>query len=110
MKKKQETVTTTNTPTKSSSGLGVFSILLICLASVLFVYATVGVSYLRFVRKQRGWQQVPNFQFWNRIGNMQADLCDYICRCKCGRGTGIDAQPYESLSGHLSDDENILNL
>jgi hypothetical protein len=103
-------------------------------SSLFAVYLIAGVLYMRFVRKARGWQQVPNFVFWNRIGNIQAvkqqdndalssedkiklqtcfkskDLCDYMCRCNGARGRN-GAQPYESLSGQqLSDDENILNI
>lgn len=37
------------------------------------------------------------------------DICDYICRCN-GATVDSNAQPYESLTGQLSDDENMLNV
>lgn len=105
---KQLTTVSTGDVVKKS-GLGAFGIIMIVLSSTFVAYLLVGTLYMRFVKSQRGWYQIPNFSFWNRIGNINADICNYICRCN--NVNRNQAQPYESLtSDQLSDDENILNV
>jgi len=94
---------------KSSSGLGAFSIILIVAFSILAVYFVVGTLYMRVVRNQRGVRMIPNFYIWNKVGNFNADLCDLLCRCG-GRVYEDGAQPYESITGQASDDDNLLNV
>lgn len=36
------------------------------------IYFIGGVLFMRFARNARGLQQIPNFRFWNRVGNFQA--------------------------------------
>jgi hypothetical protein len=68
---KQLTTVSTGDVVKKS-GLGAFGIIMIVLSSIFVAYLLVGTIYMRFVKNQRGWYQIPNFSFWNRIGNINA--------------------------------------
>jgi hypothetical protein len=62
----------------TKSGLGAFGIIMIVLSSIFVAYLLVGTIYMRFVKNQRGWYQIPNFSFWNRIGNINAVIKSLI--------------------------------
>lgn len=62
---------------KKLSGGAIFCIILLVLASV---YLIVGFLYQRYVVGAKGWEQIPNFSFWRKVGNASADGCDFVCR------------------------------
>ncbi|XP_067951070.1 cation-dependent mannose-6-phosphate receptor-like [Watersipora subatra] len=57
------------------------SVILIVLFSATGVYLLSGWLYTRFIKKRRGWRQIPNAEFWQEIGHLQADGCNLVCRC-----------------------------
>lgn len=107
----QPTQNNTNTTAAPSSNtgskLGVVSIILIVVTSLLGVYFIVGTLYMRFVKRATGWDQIPNFGFWSTIGDGSADLCNFLCRC--GNRT-TEIHTYENINDRMSDDENLLNM
>lgn len=66
---------------KDHSGLGTGSIIFIVVLIALVLYFTIGFGYQRYVVGAKGIEQIPNFSFWRYCGNLQADGCNYICRC-----------------------------
>lgn len=62
---------------KKLSGGAIF---LIIAVSVFGAYLLFGFFYQRFVAKAKGFEQIPNFAFWRKVGNMSADGCDFVCR------------------------------
>ena len=40
--------------------------------SLIGAYLLFGWIFTRFVRKKRGWKQIPNAEFWQEIGHLQA--------------------------------------
>ncbi|KAH6933152.1 hypothetical protein HPB50_012503 [Hyalomma asiaticum] len=46
-------------------------------------YLLLGFLYKRIVVGAKGLEQIPNYSFWKDCGNLQADGCNYICRCQC---------------------------
>lgn len=62
---------------KKLSGGAVFMIILVSLFSA---YLLFGFLYQRFVAHAKGFEQIPNFAFWKKVGNMSADGCDFFCR------------------------------
>ncbi|RNA23752.1 cation-dependent mannose-6-phosphate receptor [Brachionus plicatilis] len=98
---------TSTLPSEKKSKLGVLSIILIALVALLAVYFIMGTLYMRFVNQATGWEQIPNFGFWNAIGEGSADLCNMICRCGNRR---TEIHTYENINDHVSDDENLLNM
>lgn len=44
-------------------------------------YLILGFFYRRFVVGAQGMEQIPNYTFWKDFGNLQADGCDFLCRC-----------------------------
>lgn len=93
-------------PQKLSSG-SVFCILLFTIVSV---YLICGFLYKRIVIGAKGLEQIPNYTFWRDFGNLQADGCDYICRC----GPRQESQAYRGIDDHLKMDEErddqLLNM
>ncbi|KFR13346.1 Cation-dependent mannose-6-phosphate receptor [Opisthocomus hoazin] len=89
------------TNTKDSP-LSVGSILLITFASVIAVYIIGGFLYQRLVVGAKGMEQFPHFAFWQDLGNLVADGCDFVCRSKprnapaAYRGVGDDQLGEES--------------
>lgn len=59
------------------SGGAIFCIILFALFLAYFIF---GFAYQRFVTGAKGYEQIPNFPFWRKIGNLSADGCVYICR------------------------------
>ncbi|XP_043369969.1 cation-dependent mannose-6-phosphate receptor isoform X2 [Dermochelys coriacea] len=84
------------------SHLSIGSILLITFASLVAVYIIGGFLYQRLVVGAKGMEQFPHFIFWQDLGNLMADGCDFICRSKpqnapaAYRGVGDDQLGEES--------------
>ncbi|XP_018591690.1 cation-dependent mannose-6-phosphate receptor [Scleropages formosus] len=70
-------------PVESKLSLG--SILLIVGFSCLAVYLISGFLYQRLVVGAKGMEQFPNYAFWQEIGNLTADGCDFVCRSRGSR-------------------------
>lgn len=64
-----------------SDGWSVGTIVCIILFSSTGGYLLFGVLFMRFVRGAQGFQQIPHFAFWRELGHLQADGCNFICRC-----------------------------
>lgn len=67
------------------SHLSTGSVLLIVGFSILAVYLIGGFLYQRLVVGAKGVEQFPHFAFWQEIGNLSADGCDFVCRSRGGR-------------------------
>lgn len=84
------------------SHLSVGSILLITFASLVAVYIIGGFLYQRLVVGAKGMEQFPHLAFWQDLGNLVADGCDFVCRSKprnmpaAYRGVGDDQLGEES--------------
>ncbi|XP_001364374.1 cation-dependent mannose-6-phosphate receptor [Monodelphis domestica] len=89
-------------PEDSHSHLSVGSILLITFASLVAVYFIGGFLYQRLVVGAKGMEQFPHLAFWQDLGNLVADGCDFVCRSKprnvpaAYRGVGDDQLGEES--------------
>merc|ERR1719453_360297 len=59
------------------SGGAVFCIVLLGLFLAYFVF---GILYQRVVVGAKGFEQIPNFPFWRKLGNMSAEGCNFVCR------------------------------
>lgn len=92
---------------KSTSKLGVISIILISVAAVLVTYMMVGTLYLRIVNQARGWEQIPHLEMWRSIGDRFTTCCNYVCRCGQRQA---EVHSYENINDRISDDENLLNM
>nr|XP_039251622.1 cation-dependent mannose-6-phosphate receptor-like [Styela clava] len=93
-------------------GLSTGSIVLIVFACVIAVYLAVGMLYKRCVHGKKGMEQVPNIGFWKTCGSLQADGCDWLCRCQ---ESGFDSsRPYRGIADDQldddADDENLLPM
>ncbi|XP_078394466.1 cation-dependent mannose-6-phosphate receptor [Cetorhinus maximus] len=78
------------------------SILIILFLVLLTVYILGGFLYQRLVLRAKGMEQFPNYYFWQEIGNLTADGCDFVCRSK-PRGV---AAAYRGVGDEqLGDDE-----
>lgn len=75
-------------PTAPKEGLGGGSIFLIIMLVTVGAYFIFGFCYLRMVTGAKGIEQIPNREFWFKIGNILADGCGAIFRCDqyCGGG------------------------
>uniref|UniRef100_G1LJP8 Cation-dependent mannose-6-phosphate receptor n=1 Tax=Ailuropoda melanoleuca TaxID=9646 RepID=G1LJP8_AILME len=84
------------------SHLSVGSILLVTFASLVAVYIIGGFLYQRLVVGAKGMEQFPHLAFWQDLGNLVADGCDFVCRSKprsvpaAYRGVGDDQLGEES--------------
>jgi len=71
----------------------------------------VGTLYNRIVQEARGWEQIPNWEYWQAIGQYSSNFCGYVLRC--GKRKNDSYSAYENLNNsnnnHASDDENLLN-
>ncbi|XP_042557456.1 cation-dependent mannose-6-phosphate receptor [Dipodomys spectabilis] len=92
-----------------ASRLSVGSILLLTFASLAAVYVTGGFLYRRLVVGAKGMEQLPHLAFWQDLGNLVADGCDFVCRSKprhapaAYRGVGDDqlGEEPEERDDHL---------
>nr|XP_033779779.1 cation-dependent mannose-6-phosphate receptor [Geotrypetes seraphini] len=64
------------------SHLSVGSVLLIVLACLLALYLIGGFLYQRLIVGAKGMDQFPNYSFWQDLGTLAADGCDFMCRSK----------------------------
>ncbi|XP_053159003.1 cation-dependent mannose-6-phosphate receptor isoform X2 [Hemicordylus capensis] len=84
------------------SHLSIGSILLITFASLVAVYIIGGFLYQRLVVGAKGMEQFPHLVFWQDLGNLVADGCDFLCRSRpqnvpaAYRGVGDDQLGEES--------------
>ncbi|XP_006084285.2 cation-dependent mannose-6-phosphate receptor isoform X1 [Myotis lucifugus] len=91
------------------SHLSVGSILLVTFASLVAVYIIGGFLYQRLVVGAKGMEQFPHLAFWQDVGNLVADGCDFVCRSKprnvpaTYRGVGDDqlGEDSEERDDHL---------
>ncbi|KAM4702573.1 cation-dependent mannose-6-phosphate receptor [Rhinophrynus dorsalis] len=91
------------------SKLSAGSILLIVFAVLVAVYIIGGFLYHRFVVGAKGMEQFPNIAFWQELGNLTADGCDFVCRSRprtadnVYRGVGDDqlGEEPEERDDHL---------
>ncbi|KAM9324946.1 cation-dependent mannose-6-phosphate receptor [Gastrophryne carolinensis] len=89
--------------------LSVGAILVIVVAVLFAVYLIGGFLYQRFVVGAKGIEQFPNITFWQELGNLVADGCDFVCRSRARssetayRGVGDDqlAEEPEERDDHL---------
>jgi len=68
-------------------GLSVGSIFVIVFFTLVAVYLLVGFAYSRYVLGAKGFEQIPNYEFWQDFGNLQADGCEFLCRSREARPT-----------------------
>lgn len=95
-----------------ATGLSTGSVFLIVFSCLVIAYLVFGMLYKRFVTGAKGLEQVPNIGFWRSCGNMQADGCDFLCRC---HESGFDSsRPYRGIADEQlddeADDENLLPM
>lgn len=92
-----------------ASRLSVGAILLITFACLVAVYIIGGFLYQRLVVGAKGIEQFPHLAFWQDLGNLVADGCDFVCRSKprgapaAYRGVGDDqlGEETEERDDHL---------
>ncbi|XP_068202329.1 cation-dependent mannose-6-phosphate receptor-like [Palaemon carinicauda] len=92
-------------PDEGLSGGAIFFILLF----VTFgAYFTFGFFYLRLVKGAKGIEQIPNVEFWFRLGNILADGCGAICRCDqyCGNAS-VSASTPTTYNGYSPIEERL---
>lgn len=82
-------------PKKLSPG----SVMVIIFFVVGSLYLGLGFLYMRFLVGAKGKEQLPNYSFWRDFGNLQADGCNFICRCTDGRPTR-----YKTMDDAIGDD------
>lgn len=77
------------------------SIMLIILIVVGTVYLLLGFLYQRYIAGAKGLEQIPNYDFWRDFGSLQADGCNFMCRC-------TEAHPtrYKTMDDALADDDD----
>ncbi|XP_034996526.2 cation-dependent mannose-6-phosphate receptor [Zootoca vivipara] len=84
------------------SHLSIGSILLLTLAPLVTVYLIGGFLYQRLLVGAKGMEQFPHLAFWQDLGNLVADGCDFVFRSKprnvpaAYRGVGDDQLGEES--------------
>ncbi|KAI3360518.1 hypothetical protein L3Q82_002405 [Scortum barcoo] len=81
------------------SHLSTGSIILIIGFCLLAVYLTGGFLYQRLIVGAKGMDQFPNYAFWQEVGNLTADGCDFVCRSRNREEApayrGISTEPLE---------------
>ncbi|XP_014673518.1 PREDICTED: cation-dependent mannose-6-phosphate receptor-like [Priapulus caudatus] len=80
-----------------SQGLSGGSIFVIIFFTVVGIYLLVGISYQRFVMGARGMEQMPNLSFWQSLGNLIADGCEWAFRSH----RNAEYRHYESPGGSV---------
>lgn len=76
------------------SGGAVFCILFFTVAGG---YLLLGFMYKRIVVGAKGLEQIPNYSFWKDCGNLQADGCNFICRCHACGDSSDDHRSYRDI-------------
>lgn len=96
---------------KSSFSFG--WVLIILILSIATVYLVVGFLYQRYVAHAKGTEQIPHLAYWQKLGGLSADGCDFICRCqkteevRSYKGLGDDQLGMDEDEDR---DENILPM
>ncbi|PIK54884.1 Cation-dependent mannose-6-phosphate receptor [Apostichopus japonicus] len=81
--------------------------------SIATVYLVVGFLYQRYVAHAKGTEQIPHLAYWQKLGGLSADGCDFICRCqkteevRSYKGLGDDQLGMDEDEDR---DENILPM
>ncbi|CAK8698336.1 cation-dependent mannose-6-phosphate receptor-like [Clavelina lepadiformis] len=89
--------------TSVSKGLSSGSIFLIIFFSFAVAYLIIGAVYKRCVYGSKGLDQIPNIAFWKSCGSLQADGCNFLCRCQ---ESGYNSnQPYTGIADDQLDEE-----
>ncbi|XP_028394252.1 cation-dependent mannose-6-phosphate receptor-like isoform X3 [Dendronephthya gigantea] len=96
---KHDAACTTSTGTKISPG----SVFIIILVVVGVLYLVLGSLYQRFIVGAKGMEQIPNYLMWREFGSLQADGCNYMCRCKGTR----EPTRYKPMDDAIADDEDF---
>lgn len=92
-------------PDEGLSGGAIFFILLFVTFGAYFVF---GFFYLRLVKGAKGIEQIPNIEFWFRVGNILADGCGAICRCdQYCRSAGASASSPSTYNGYSPIEERL---
>ncbi|XP_066028020.1 cation-dependent mannose-6-phosphate receptor-like [Pocillopora verrucosa] len=76
------------------------SIMLIILIVVGSIYLILGFLYQRYMVGAKGMEQIPNYNFWKDCGSLQADGCNFMCRCSESSPTR-----YKAMDDALADDD-----
>lgn len=61
-------------------GLSNGSVFCIIFLTSFGVYLLIGVAYRRLIGGAKGFEQIPHYNFWKELGNLQADGCNFLCR------------------------------
>lgn len=97
-------------PTTVTKGYSSGSVFCIVFFTFAILYLAVGFLYKRLVVGAKGLEQIPNYTFWKDFGNLQADGCDFLCRC----GPRQESQAYRGIDDHLKmedeRDDQMLNM
>lgn len=88
-------------------GVSAGSVIVILLVVAVSCYLVFGFLYRRIVVGAKGIDQVPNLPFWQNVGNLMADGCDFAFRTKPSTataqrntpGSGGGYQPVTSTPG-----------
>ncbi|KAK3099725.1 hypothetical protein FSP39_008598 [Pinctada imbricata] len=90
--------------------LSVGTILVIVFFSVTALYIILGFIYNRFVLHAKGKDQIPNYEFWQDFGNLQADGCDLICRTRRRQERSYKGVGDDQLTEEDERDEHLLPM
>lgn len=96
-------------------GLSAGSILCILFFTSAGIYFLFGFLYSRFIVGAQGLEQIPNYSFWKNFGKLQAEGCDFACRCgerqeaKMYRGIGENNEDRDR-SGRDDRDDHLLPM
>lgn len=85
-----------------TAGLSTGSIVIIIFLCAVFTYLVGGFVYMRFVLGAKGYEQIPNYGFWQDFGNLLSDGCNLVCR------SGNRGQPktYKGIGDDQLQDED----
>lgn len=97
-------------PPTAEAGLSHGSVFCILFFTSFGIYLILGFLYQRLVIGAQGLEQIPNYAFWREFGSLQADGCDFICRC----GSKREATSYRGIDDRLpredERDDQLLNM
>uniref|UniRef100_T1IV81 MRH domain-containing protein n=1 Tax=Strigamia maritima TaxID=126957 RepID=T1IV81_STRMM len=82
-------------------GLSAGSIFCIILLTSVGLYLLIGFLHQRIVVGAKGLEQIPNYNMWKEFGKLQADGCDFLCRC----GERQEAKMYRGIDDQLLNPE-----
>lgn len=72
-------------------GVSAGSVVVILATVFIGCYLVIGCVYQRFIVGAKGFEQIPNLHFWQEVGNLMADGCNFVFRTngpKIGDGSG----------------------